>query len=496
MHLEARVDSVGSVHGFWPRVRQYYVSAVLSAAANAGVGDHGESADSTSDGYRLVYARDEGVWHNVGLQAPDGKRLRYGWNGSRWAREDVPPNVAALRASPKYGDFAHTLGAGVGEVDRSRTTTRAPTYADRLAAKTADSRERRKQEQAERGSKLRALADAMQKDIDYKSSGGGSANQNWTPRRARMSEGMREEGDQLAIIQRMLYQLAEDYDDGIASPYAGWFSTKAGCKLFLQRYLWWLREEERNAQYGYTPKPPSTWPEWLARRKREDERYPDKDIPGIAAAFVDVFERSKLLGRKNADKQTASRMAAKLREVDQRYVGQIDGFVPTPVALAARVVRLAEINPGAYVLEPSAGSGRLVQAVLDAQPTATVIAVERHASLVEVLRERFAGDARVTVVHGDFMQQGYGEAFDAVVMNPPYENGLDGIHVRFAWDLVKPGGRLVALVGAGLFFRENQRDQAFRDWLSDVNGRHEELVDAFKESGVGVRAGLIWAEKE
>ena len=51
------------------------------------------------------------------------------------------------------------------------------------------------------------------------------------------------------------------------------------------------------------------------------------------------------------------------------------GFFPTPAPLAAQIVEMAGVNSGEFVLEPSAGTGRIVDALLAAG--ARVTAVER-----------------------------------------------------------------------------------------------------------------------
>ena len=45
--------------------------------------------------------------------------------------------------------------------------------------------------------------------------------------------------------------------------------------------------------------------------------------------------------------------------------------------------------------------------------------------------------------------------FDRVVMNPPFCRGRDLDHVRHALRFVAPGGRLVAIMSAGVAFRED-----------------------------------------
>jgi len=128
---------------------------------------------------------------------------------------------------------------------------------------------------------------------------------------------------------------------------------------------------------------------------------------------------------------------------------------PTPATLAARMVELADIEPGQQVLEPSAGTGVLCDAIQAAQPTAQVFAVEINHRLCELLSQHInpAPDARQgicrNVLQGDFLEcDGLG-TFDRIVMNPPFADGADIQHITHALRLLSPGGRIVALCANG-----------------------------------------------
>jgi hypothetical protein len=71
-------------------------------------------------------------------------------------------------------------------------------------------------------------------------------------------------------------------------------------------------------------------------------------------------------------------------------------------------------------------------------------------------------------------------------------------HVRHAFSLLKPGGRLVSVVSEGPFFRVDNKSVAFRDWLEEVGGDVERLPDdafstaeAFRVTGVRTRLVTI-----
>jgi 16S rRNA G1207 methylase RsmC len=125
---------------------------------------------------------------------------------------------------------------------------------------------------------------------------------------------------------------------------------------------------------------------------------------------------------------------------------------PTPPDVARQVVELAEIGPGMEVLEPSAGTGSLIAAIREAEPTATVTTLELVGTLAVRLQRTFAQN--VTVRAQDFLGIPTGGVFDRIVMNPPFDNGADIKHVEHARQFLAEGGRLVAIMANGPRQRE------------------------------------------
>lgn len=144
---------------------------------------------------------------------------------------------------------------------------------------------------------------------------------------------------------------------------------------------------------------------------------------------------------------------------------RLPGFFPTPPAVAERLLDLATLAPGMTVLEPSAGTGTLADAMLRRCPTVVVSVIEWQHSLMEVLALK-----GYTVRARDFLtfpDAGHPSVhFDRIVMNPPFEQEQDIAHVRHAAALLAPGGRVVAIVSEGAFFRRTRAAQAFRQWLA------------------------------
>jgi 16S rRNA G1207 methylase RsmC len=102
---------------------------------------------------------------------------------------------------------------------------------------------------------------------------------------------------------------------------------------------------------------------------------------------------------------------------------------------------------------------------------------------------------RLTKV-SDFLDLELFGRFDAVVMNPPFEKGQDIEHAVHAFRHLKPGGRLASVVSESAHFNTSVKHSGFRDWLESEGGYFIDLpAGAFKESGTGVKARLIYVEK-
>ncbi|HHK0428589.1 TPA: methyltransferase, partial [Pseudomonas aeruginosa] len=78
------------------------------------------------------------------------------------------------------------------------------------------------------------------------------------------------------------------------------------------------------------------------------------------------------------------------------------------------------------------------------------------------------------LVGSDFMEVS-GKQYDRIVMNPPFSKGRDIQHVQHAYSLLKPGGRLVAIMSEGAFFQSNKAAENFRAWLDGLGATSERL---------------------
>ena len=177
------------------------------------------------------------------------------------------------------------------------------------------------------------------------------------------------------------------------------------------------------------------------------------------------------------------------------------GYFPTPAAVAARLFEEAHIYPdlaeerrGALyrVLEPNAGSGALAGPAARAGHDVTCVEIQAH--LAGQLRQ---DGAYRKVIEADFLTLNSADLgqFDRIIMNPPFDKGLDVDHVTHALRFLAPGGVLAAIVSAGVAFREDRRTTSLReDVLGRYGGRIYDLpMGSFAEAGTMVNTCLLVA---
>jgi SAM-dependent methyltransferase len=117
----------------------------------------------------------------------------------------------------------------------------------------------------------------------------------------------------------------------------------------------------------------------------------------------------------------------------------------TPADLAARLVALLGLAGGERVLEPSAGLGRLLDALAPFRPR-EIVAVEVAPVCAGELFRQARPD--VELRQRDFLAvkpADLGAPFDAVAMNPPFHLRDDVRHILHARTFLRPGGVLAAI---------------------------------------------------
>lgn len=371
----------------------------------------------------------------------DAARALGGWYTKPWGKT---PGGFAFKDEAKAREFVGEQGGETRPSSLAAVGVETEKPAERKSAPVTGP------------AKLRDLADSMQAKIDDKLRDRDTN----TPRKARIAAEARNEGTQWQRAQAIARALADRLEEGSYPTSLGSVRTKA--EIFDLA----AEEMDRGGGYYDAGRPLGRPYDWRDHAKNDKAR----DAWAMLAPADPETAKAEQVRRKLADLQFA----------------KIEGYFPTPAAIVAEMIAQALLPEGADVLEPSAGGGAIADALRDAGHNVTCI--EKHASLAQIL-ELKGHDVR----QWDFMDVSGLPMFDAVLMNPPFERGQDCQHVERAYrEFLKPGGALVAIMGAGVKFREQNPYKAFRAWLELVGG---EMIDipagAFKESGTGVASVMV-----
>jgi len=170
-------------------------------------------------------------------------------------------------------------------------------------------------------------------------------------------------------------------------------------------------------------------------------------------------------------------------------------FYPTPQELIDQMLSEVAVT-GKVILEPSAGKGNIVKALLDADAK-EVLACENDPNLLWTLQMENAG-TRFRFLKEDFLQVKAEEVshVDAIVMNPPFSSAPE--HILHAWDIAPEGCTVVALCNNDSF-QHNGRTvwQRLRETV-EANGRSLTFVEAFTEAerSTNVLVAMLTLHKE
>jgi hypothetical protein len=156
-------------------------------------------------------------------------------------------------------------------------------------------------------------------------------------------------------------------------------------------------------------------------------------------------------------------------------------FFPTPTKVVERVHELADIRPDMAILEPSAGRGALLNGLFKVEVTA----IEKMPANVKFLKDHLVADQ---VIHADFLAVEPDPVYDRVIMNPPFSKRQDIKHVMHALKFLMPGGKLVAIMSAGVDFRTDKLTTEFRDLIDHIERLPE---GSFKDSGTMVNTVIV-----
>lgn len=170
-------------------------------------------------------------------------------------------------------------------------------------------------------------------------------------------------------------------------------------------------------------------------------------------------------------------------------------FYPTPYGLAQKATQLFKNRKFTRILEPSAGTGDLMQALLAESPyhqklawDAIELNIEHHPSL---------RDKGAQVVGFDFLKHDSCAIYSHILMNPPFNVGVQ--HVLHAWDTLFEG-EIVAILNAQSIKNPNSSERTRLCELilahGDVDFHEAEFLTEDTRRKTAVEVALIYLRKE
>lgn len=175
-------------------------------------------------------------------------------------------------------------------------------------------------------------------------------------------------------------------------------------------------------------------------------------------------------------------------------------FFATPQQLARDIISKFSLFPGMHVLEPSCGTGSLIEIILELEPKARITAFEIDDDMFDILSEKFP---EITIIHENFLTFDFeanfqDKLFDLIAMNPPFstkDNKTSYIdHIQKAHSLLDFPGNLFAIMPQGVLYNSTKKIKEFREWCYNVGAIEKIDPGAFKESGTLVSTSLLSIE--
>lgn len=164
-------------------------------------------------------------------------------------------------------------------------------------------------------------------------------------------------------------------------------------------------------------------------------------------------------------------------------------FFPTPTAVIDRMTTSMSLS-GRVILEPSAGSGNIVD-YLNNAGAKEVIVCEKEDDLARIVSQkaRFLCSDFLDVRSTDISH------VDAIIMNPPFSD--EERHILHAWDIAPAGCEIVSLCNNTVLENGFSKARVKISALIREHGRSENFGDCFSdaERKTGVEVGCIWLYK-
>ncbi|MFB6984570.1 hypothetical protein [Streptomyces sp. NPDC056304] len=167
--------------------------------------------------------------------------------------------------------------------------------------------------------------------------------------------------------------------------------------------------------------------------------------------------------------------------MQRRTVRPDRGMVSCPQSVADRMCDEIGIGPTVRVLEPSAGHGILAAEAAARGASVDCYELDHHRA-EDIRQASFAH----TVTTADFLAIPPQPAYDVVLMYPPHRRDIASAHIVHAYQFLRPGGTLVALVAPGLVRGRSRAARALAELYERAFDRTGDMEFGEVQSSTGI----------
>lgn len=223
--------------------------------------------------------------------------------------------------------------------------------------------------------------------------------------------------------------------------------------------------------------------------------------------YNDVKKHLELIGGKWKSGKTQgfvfqedpTELLAAVANGEQRNLKKEFQFFPTPVLVAHEMVDMVPyIEEHFKILEPSAGDGALIKALINGastMPSGLNIKVDCF-ELMELNRMKLSKIEGANLIGEDFLQCDLKDAYDIIIANPPFTKNQDIDHIRKMYEVCKPGGIIITLSSPSWMLGSQKKQKEFHQWLTSIGASITEIdAGAFKDSGTMISSLKIIIKK-
>lgn len=167
----------------------------------------------------------------------------------------------------------------------------------------------------------------------------------------------------------------------------------------------------------------------------------------------------------------------------------------TSTFVAKELIKNAEMVPYLTVLEPSAGSGKIIDTFHEMYPDEDneIIwdCIELNLEKCQLLHKKGYNVSRT-----DFLKYEFDKKYDRIVAAPPFINNSDVLHIQKMYTHLKEGGIISSLTSPFWLTNNEVHQIEFRKWLEDKDYKLIMLPDnSFIEKNKTVPTAIIIIKK-